>query len=215
MKSIEESGGKLLQNSTSDIDLRRNRIGSEDSSRQLMVGKIDAALAARSLQPSPTPSEMQLNSLTRDQRSVKMRSPTSNNLGSSRFSLRSNVFGSQSGVTLVKNRYSVVKDKQERDLERWKRKLDMQKQESSYLLRKDRSITEALERKSSMVTDLHQRKAMEFKQKNDEALARARQNESKLIAHRHAQHQHRHRVSRSSPPCSFFLQLVLTMLNAL
>jgi len=61
---------------------------------------------------------------------------------------------SQSGVLLVRDRHEIVKIKQERDLDRWKRKLQMEKEKSDYNLRKERSIEEALEIKSKMALDL-------------------------------------------------------------
>ena len=61
---------------------------------------------------------------------------------------------SQSGVLLVRDRHEIVKIKQERDLDRWKRKLQMEQEKSNYNLRKERSIEEALEIKSKMALDL-------------------------------------------------------------
>ena len=61
---------------------------------------------------------------------------------------------SQSGVLLVRDRHEIVKIKQERDLDRWKRTLQMEKEKSDYNLRKERSIEEALEIKSKMALDL-------------------------------------------------------------
>ena len=61
---------------------------------------------------------------------------------------------SQSGVLLVRDRHEIVKIKQERDLDRWKRKLQMEQEKSDYNLRKERSIEEALEIKSKMALDL-------------------------------------------------------------
>jgi hypothetical protein len=54
---------------------------------------------------------------------------------------------------LVRDKHEVIKLKQERDLDRWKRKLQMEKEKSDYNLRKERSIEETLEMKSKMALD--------------------------------------------------------------
>ena len=59
----------------------------------------------------------------------------------------------QSVVSLVRDKHEVIKLKQERDLDRWKRKLQMEKEKSDYNLRKERSIEETLEMKSKMALD--------------------------------------------------------------
>ena len=94
----------------------------------------------------------------------------------------SNLSHSHSGVRLVQNRFEIVARKQERDLERWKRQLAIQEEQTNYSITKDKQIKHTLETKSAQVLDLQKQRAMHFKQKNDMALARARDNENRLLA---------------------------------
>ena len=61
---------------------------------------------------------------------------------------------SKSGANLVQDKFDFIRSKQEKDLDRWKRKLAIQKEQTNYLDNKGKSIEELLERKSTQVLEM-------------------------------------------------------------
>ena len=88
-------------------------------------------------------------------------SPQQLNSGT-RLSRRSNdsryLVSSKSGVQLVQNRYEMVRGKQEKDMMRWRRMLQLQQEQTAYQNKKRESIEDTLTRKSEQVLDLHKRR---------------------------------------------------------
>lgn len=88
-------------------------------------------------------------------------SPQQLNSGT-RLSRRSNdsryLVSSKSGVQLVQNRFEMVRGKQEKDMMRWRKMLQLQQEQTAYQNKKRESIEDTLTRKSEQVLDLHKRR---------------------------------------------------------
>lgn len=102
---------------------------------------------------------------------------------------------SENGLSLVNRRHEVLRSKQERDLDRWKRTLQMEVERKSQNLEKERNILATLDRKSTSVLDMQARRQNELRMKNQNAMNRARANESKLFASRYSTHLQKQKVS--------------------
>lgn len=89
---------------------------------------------------------------------------------------------SQSGLgTVIEHRFMDLQKKQDMELERWKRKLVLQQQENEHNLNKANSLEKLLEQKSKQVMELQQRRQLEVKAKIEQALARVKANESRIL----------------------------------
>ena len=60
---------------------------------------------------------------------------------------------------------------------------------------KTRKLEEILEKKSEAVLSMNTRRQNEVKQKNEEALARARDNESRILAAKRKSHRDKHKLT--------------------